>query len=56
LHGYAGQISIGHGAFFAIGAYVTGILTVDHGWPAIATVVPAVLITAGLGAVMCLPA
>lgn len=27
LLGYAGQISLGHGAFFGIGAYVSGILT-----------------------------
>ena len=27
--GYAGQISLGHAAFFGIGAYITGILTVS---------------------------
>ena len=27
LMGFAGQISVGHAAFFAIGAYVSGILT-----------------------------
>jgi branched-chain amino acid transport system permease protein len=31
LTGYTGQISLGHGGFMAIGAYVTAILTVDHG-------------------------
>ncbi len=31
LMGYAGQISVGHAAFFAIGAYVSGILTVRYG-------------------------
>ncbi len=31
--GYAGQISLGHGAFFGIGAYTTAILTTRHGWP-----------------------
>jgi branched-chain amino acid transport system permease protein len=31
--GYAGQISIGHGAFYAIGAYVTAILTNTYGLP-----------------------
>jgi branched-chain amino acid transport system permease protein len=30
LTGYTGQISIGHGAFMAIGAYVTAILSRDH--------------------------
>jgi branched-chain amino acid transport system permease protein len=31
--GYAGQISLGHAAFFGIGAYTTAILTVRHGFP-----------------------
>ena len=31
LMGYAGQISLGHAAFFGIGAYVSGILTVRFG-------------------------
>ena len=32
LIGFTGQISLGHSAFFGIGAYTTGILVVDHGW------------------------
>ncbi|MFP3999874.1 MAG: branched-chain amino acid ABC transporter permease [Desulfobacterales bacterium] len=32
LMGYAGQISLGHGAFIAIGAYSSGILTTATGW------------------------
>jgi branched-chain amino acid transport system permease protein len=31
LTGIAGQISLGHGAFMALGAYTTGILSVNHG-------------------------
>jgi branched-chain amino acid transport system permease protein len=31
LIGFAGQISVGHAAFFAIGAYVSGILTAKYG-------------------------
>jgi hypothetical protein len=31
LTGYTGQISLGHGAFMAIGAYTTAILVADHG-------------------------
>jgi branched-chain amino acid transport system permease protein len=31
LMGYAGQISVGHASFFAVGAYVSGILTVKYG-------------------------
>jgi len=32
LMGYAGQISLGHAAFFGIGAYISGILTVQYDW------------------------
>ncbi|HEX3347970.1 MAG TPA: branched-chain amino acid ABC transporter permease [Acetobacteraceae bacterium] len=31
--GFNGQISLGHGAFFAIGAYVTAILMSNYDWP-----------------------
>ncbi|MES1929945.1 amino acid or sugar ABC transport system, permease protein [Salinisphaera dokdonensis CL-ES53] len=30
--GYCGQLNLAHGGFFAIGAYVVAILTVDHSW------------------------
>jgi len=33
LTGYNGQISLGHGAFYAIGAYVAAILMEHLGWP-----------------------
>jgi branched-chain amino acid transport system permease protein len=33
LIGYAGQISLGHAAFFGLGAYASGILTERYGWP-----------------------
>ena len=32
LMGYAGQISLGHAGFFAIGGYSSAILTKSHGW------------------------
>lgn len=32
LMGYAGQISLGHAAFYGLGAYTTGILTVHWNW------------------------
>jgi branched-chain amino acid transport system permease protein len=32
LLGYAGQISIAHAAFGAVGAYTAGYLAVNHGW------------------------
>ncbi|MEW5952186.1 MAG: branched-chain amino acid ABC transporter permease [Bacillota bacterium] len=37
LMGYAGQVSLGHGAFYGLGAYGSAILTVKYGlgpWPA----------------------
>ncbi|PBI87791.1 leucine/isoleucine/valine transporter permease subunit [Variovorax boronicumulans] len=33
LTGYTGQISLGHSAFFAIGAYATAVLSHHLGWP-----------------------
>jgi branched-chain amino acid transport system permease protein len=30
--GFAGQVSLGQAAFFAVGAYVSGLLTTQHGW------------------------
>jgi branched-chain amino acid transport system permease protein len=33
LIGYAGQISLGHAGFFALGAYASAILTARYGWP-----------------------
>jgi len=32
LMGYAGQVSLGHAAFYGIGAYTTAILTTQRGW------------------------
>jgi branched-chain amino acid transport system permease protein len=32
LTGYNGQVSIGHGAFFGIGAYASALLMHNHGW------------------------
>ncbi|MEQ8260393.1 MAG: branched-chain amino acid ABC transporter permease [Alcanivorax sp.] len=32
ITGFCGQLNLAHGGFFAIGAYVVAILTVDHGW------------------------
>ncbi len=37
LTGFAGQISLGHSAFFALGAYVSAILIGRHNWPYLAT-------------------
>lgn len=39
LIGYAGQISLGHAGFFALGAYFSGILVTNYGWPPIVAMV-----------------
>lgn len=49
LTGFNGQISLGHGAFFAIGAYTAAILMVQTGWAYPLVVVPAMLLTFALG-------
>ena len=54
--GYTGQISIGHGAFMAIGGYTTAILTHDHAWGDIATLPVAALVGFGAGVVVGVPA
>ena len=54
--GYTGQVSLGHGAFYAIGAYATAILMADFGWPYWATLPVAGLACAVLGFAVGLPA
>ena len=56
LTGYNGQISIGHGAFFGVGAYTTAILVADHGWPHFATLAVAAVLAFALGVLVGLPA
>ncbi len=56
LTGYTGQISLGHGAFMAIGGYTTAILMADHGVKDIATIPLAIVVTGGAGVLFGLPA
>jgi branched-chain amino acid transport system permease protein len=56
LTGYNGQISLGHGAFFAVGAYTTAILMHRYGVPYWATLPAAALICFVLGVLFGLPA
>jgi branched-chain amino acid transport system permease protein len=46
LMGYAGQVSIGHAAFYGLGAYLTGILTTRYRWPIPAGILAALILTA----------
>jgi branched-chain amino acid transport system permease protein len=54
--GYTGQISIGHSAFFGIGAYTTAILVRDHGWGHGWTMYAAAAIAFVVGCLVALPA
>jgi branched-chain amino acid transport system permease protein len=56
LTGYNGQISLGHGAFYAIGAYVAAILMEHMGWPYWATLPVAGLTCFVFGFLFGLPA
>ena len=42
LMGYAGQISLGHAAFWGLGAYISGVLTAKFGWPPVLGLVASV--------------
>ena len=56
LTGYTGQISLGHGAFMAIGGYTTAILMADHGVKDVWTIPIAALVTGIAGFLFGLPA
>ena len=56
LTGYNGQISLGHGAFYAIGAYVAAILMDKFGVPYWATIPAAGAVCLGVGFLFGLPA
>ena len=55
LTGYAGQVSLGHAAFFGIGAYTSALLAVKAGWSFWPAFVAAVLVTGICGALLGLP-
>ncbi|MDD5475569.1 MAG: branched-chain amino acid ABC transporter permease [Syntrophales bacterium] len=49
LVGFTGQLSLGHGAFFGVGAYAAAILATDYNFPFIVSVLAAGFITAIVG-------
>jgi len=55
LIGYTGQISLGHGAFFGVGAYAGAILSTKTGLPFIIAVPAAGVITAIIGMIFGTP-
>jgi branched-chain amino acid transport system permease protein len=56
LTGYTGQISIGHGAFMAIGGYTTAVMSQDHHTNLVVTMLMAFAICFVLGLLLGLPA
>jgi branched-chain amino acid transport system permease protein len=56
LTGFNGQISLGHGAFYAIGAYVTAILMSEYDVPYWATLPASAIACAAVGFLIGLPA
>ncbi|MBE7200910.1 MAG: ABC transporter permease, partial [Parafilimonas terrae] len=56
MAGTAGQISLGHAALLAIGAYASALLSLDLDWPTIVTVPLAGVITGLLGTALIFPA
>ena len=55
LTGFNGQISLGHGAFYAVGAYTTAIL-MEAGMPYLLALPPSALVTYALGFALGVPA
>ncbi len=56
VSGLSGQLSLAHSAFMGVGAYTSAILVADHGWPWLATLVPAVGLGLVAGLVLAIPA
>jgi len=55
LTGYCGQLNIGQSAFVMVGAFTSGLLNSNLGWPFWATVIPAGLASAVVGTVFGIP-
>ncbi len=55
LVGYAGQISLGHAAFFGIGAYASAILTGSYGWPPTLALLAGMALSGGLAFLVARP-
>jgi ABC-type branched-subunit amino acid transport system ATPase component/ABC-type branched-subunit amino acid transport system permease subunit len=54
--GYTGQVSLGHAGLFGIGAYTAGVLVFKLAAPLWITLPAAIVVTAGFGALLALPA
>ncbi|MEJ0071864.1 MAG: hypothetical protein WDO24_27595 [Pseudomonadota bacterium] len=56
LMGHGGQISLSHGAFYGLGAYASGVLSVRYGWSPWLGLAAAAAVTAAAALVIGLPA
>ena len=56
LTGFNGQVSIGHGFFYGVGAFTSALLMVDHGWTFEATIPVALVLNGIVGLLVGLPA
>ncbi len=55
LMGYAGQVSLGHAAFWGLGAYISGVLTAKFGWSPVLALMASVVGTCGAALAVGLP-
>ncbi|MGI6010252.1 MAG: branched-chain amino acid ABC transporter permease [Ruminococcus sp.] len=56
LFGYTGQISLGHAAFYGLGAYTTAILTTRFSVPVIPAIIFSLIVAAFFGVLLAIPA
>ena len=54
--GYTGQVSLGHAGLFGVGSYTAGVLFLKLGAPLWVIIPASVVVTAGFGALLALPA
>ena len=54
--GYTGQVSLGHSGLFGIGSYTAGVLFMKLGAPLWLIIPASIVVTAGFGALLALPA
>ena len=55
IMGYGGMFHLGHGAFFAVGAYVAALISLHLGWPFLAEMLAAALVTSLFGLIISYP-
>ena len=55
LVGYTGQISLGHAAFFGLGAYLSGVLTTTLGFPVWPTLILVLVVTGAVAYAIGIP-